>query len=159
MKPTSLRYCLVLVLAGLVLLLPACKGEKPVKGFVLPKGDVARGQEVFVEFKCHRCHDVEGVELPERPFEPPFVVKLGGEVLRVKDYGELLTAVVYPDHIISPNYKTKLVLMDKDPNESPMPYFGDLMTVTELTDLVAFLHAQYSRRPPQYYRRQYYYSP
>jgi mono/diheme cytochrome c family protein len=139
----------------LIILLTACSREEPVKGFVLPEGNAERGQEVFMAFNCHACHDVDGVELPARESEPPFVVKLGGEVVRVKDYGELLTAVVYPDHIISPNYKTKLVLFKKDPNQTPMPYVGDTMTVTELTDLVAFLHAQYSRRPTEYYRRQY----
>lgn len=156
MQTNLLRYCSALVLAGLVSLLTACEREKPVKGFVMPKGNVEKGQEVFIGFNCLGCHDVEGVELPERRFEPPFVVKLGGEVVRVKSYGELLTAIVYPDHIISPEYKTKLVLVGKDPKQTPMPYFGDIMTVTELTDLVEFLHAQYSRRPPDIYLREYY---
>src|SRR5690606_20741655 len=108
MKPTSLRYCLALVLVGLVILLSACNSEKPVKGFVLPEGDVEQGREVFIAFNCHGCHDVAGVDLPERQSRPPFVVELGGEVLRVKEYGELLTAVVNPDHVISPTYKTRL---------------------------------------------------
>lgn len=159
MKTTTLRNCLAWVLAGMVLMLSACEGEKPVKGFILPEGDVEKGREVFIAFNCHGCHDVAGVELPERQSRPPFVVELGGEVLRVKEYGELLTAVVYPDHVISPTYKTRLAMVGEDPNQTPMPYFGDIMTVTELTDLVAFLHAQYSLRPPEYYRRQYYYSP
>ena len=157
MRLNPVRYCPAFFLAGLVMLLTACEREQPVKGFVLPEGDVEKGQEVFLAFNCHGCHDIEGVELPERKYEPPFVVTLGGEVVRVKDYGELLTAVVYPDHIVAPNYKTKLVLADKNPNKTPMLYYGDMMTVTELTDLVAFLHAQYSRRPVESYRRQYYY--
>ena len=147
-----------LLLTVLCTLLVACAKEQPVQGFVLPKGDAARGKEVFVAFNCYRCHDIAGVNLPERKFEPPFVVVLGGKVLKVKDYGELLTAVVYPEHVISPKYRAKLMAIGKDPGQSPMPYFGDMMTVTELTDLVEFLHGQYSKTAPDYYRG-YYYHP
>jgi hypothetical protein len=38
---------------------------------------------------------------------------------------------------------------------SPMPYFGEEMTVAELIDLIEFLHAQYTRLQPQYYRGYY----
>ena len=38
---------------------------------------------------------------------------------------------------------------------SPMPYYGEEMTVAELIDLVEFLHAQYTRLQPQYYRGYY----
>jgi len=38
---------------------------------------------------------------------------------------------------------------------SPMPYFGEEMTFAVLLDVVAFLHAQYTRLQPQYYRGYY----
>jgi mono/diheme cytochrome c family protein len=156
MKRIDQLCSLAFVLGVLVILLTACDREKPVKGFVLPEGNVEKGKEAFVGFGCNGCHDVAGVELPERRAKPPFVVELGGEVLRVKEYGELLTAVVYPNHVISAMYKDKLVQAGKNPSQTPMPYYGDIMTVTELTDLVAFLHAQYSLRPPELYRQHYY---
>jgi sulfur-oxidizing protein SoxX len=159
MKLVLKRSCSALLCMGLLVLLTACSREQPVKGFVLPEGNVDNGKEVFIAFNCYRCHNVAGVELPERNFEPPFVVELGGEVLRVKDYGELLTAIVDPDHVISPKYKASLKQIGKNPDQSPMPYFGDMMTVTELTDLVEFLHAQYSRKPYELYRGHYYYTP
>ena len=145
----------IVLMAGLSIVLGACSKEQPVRNFVLPKGNVEQGREVFIAFNCYRCHDIAGVDLPERNMEPPFIVELGGKVMRVKDYGELLTAVVYPDHVISPNYKTKLEQAGRNPDQSPMPYFGDIMTVTELTDLVEFLHAQYTRLQPTYYRGHY----
>ncbi len=153
---TSLATAIVFMTAA-TLLTVACSKEQPVKNFVLPKGDIEAGREVFIAFNCYRCHDIDGVELPERTFEPPFVVQLGGKVMRVKDYGELLTAVVYPNHVISPSYQTKLEEVGRDADLSPMPPFGDIMTVTELTDLVEFLHAQYSRLLPNYYHGHYMY--
>ena len=39
----------------------------------------------------------------------------------------------------------------KETDMTPMPYFGDEMTVTELNNLVEFLHGQYTRLMPTYY--------
>jgi len=136
--------------------LAACTGDaKPVKGFVLPEGDIAQGEQVFIDFNCHGCHTIPGKEFPETEFEPPFILEIGGEVYRVKNYGELLTAVVNPDHIISLKYRAMLEKADRDPIISPMPYYGEHMTVAELIDLVEFLHAQYTKLQPQYYRGYY----
>jgi mono/diheme cytochrome c family protein len=142
--------------AALILVLSAC-GEKPgpVKGFVLPEGDVAQGEQVFVDFNCHACHTIKEVNLPEREFEPPFILELGGKVGRVKNYGELLTAVVNPDHIISRKYISLLEQAERPVIISPMPNFGEEMTVAELIDLIEFLHAQYSKLIPDYYHTHY----
>jgi hypothetical protein len=88
-------------------------------------------------------------------FKPPFIVEIGGEVYRVRDYGELLTAIVNPDHIISPKYIAMLERAEREAVISPMPYYGEEMTVAELIDLVEFLHAQYTRLQPQFYRGYY----
>lgn len=148
-------------LAGLfaaltLLALTACTGDaKPVKGFVLPQGDIAQGEQVFLDFNCNGCHTIPGKEFPPADFEPPFILEIGGEVYRVKNYGELLTAVVNPDHIISPKYKALLAQADREVIMSPMPYYGEEMTVAELIDLVEFLHAQYTKLQPKYYRGYY----
>ena len=145
----------MLVLIAL-LALSACSGEaKPVKGFVLPPGDIAQGEQVFVDFNCHGCHTIPEMEFPETEFEPPFILEIGGEVYRVKNYGELLTSIVNPDHIITPKYIAMLEKADREAIISPMPYFGEDMTIAELIDLVEFLHAQYTKLQPEYYRGYY----
>jgi hypothetical protein len=109
-----------------LLALTACTGDaKPVKGFVLPQGDIAQGEQVFVDFNCHGCHTIPGVEFPKTEFEPPFILEIGGEVYRVKNYGELLTAVVNPDHILSVKYKAMLAKAERETIISPMPYYGE----------------------------------
>ena len=139
-----------------LLALTACtEDSKPVKGFVLPQGDIAQGEQVFIDFNCHGCHTIPGKEFPETEFEPPFILEIGGEVYRVKNYGELLTAVVNPDHIISLKYRAMLEQAQRDTVISPMPYYGEHMTVAQLIDLVEFLHAQYTKLQPQYYRGYY----
>jgi sulfur-oxidizing protein SoxX len=152
----SRRIIIVSLLVLLLTALQGCSGrDAPVRGFVLPQGDIAQGEQVFVDFNCHGCHTIPGVQFPETEFEPPFVLEIGGQVYRVKNYGELLTAVVNPDHIISRKYLAMLEKADREAVMSPMPYYGETMTVAELIDLVEFLHAQYTRLQPQYYRGYY----
>jgi hypothetical protein len=148
------KFILLVIFASVALLtLSACGEEgRPVKGFVLPAGDIAQGEQVFVDFNCHGCHTIPEVEFPDVEFTPPFILDLGGEVYRVKNYGELLTAVVHPDHIISQKYVAMLERAGREAVVSPMPYYGEEMTVAELIDLVEFLHAQYTRLQPRYYR-------
>ena len=81
----SNRYRHLKLLPAMVVLfgLTACSGDKPVKGFIMPAGDVAQGEQVFVDFNCHACHTIPGIELPEVEGQLPFEVVIGGEVLRV----------------------------------------------------------------------------
>ncbi len=129
----------------------------PVRGFVLPQGDIERGQEVFATAGCRYCHSIRDVDLP--PFEGNAVldIELGGKVYRVKTYGELLTSIVNPNHVVSAQYRAMLDAKERINPQSPMPVFNDLINVTQLIDLTAFLHARYELLTPQY--RGYYYGP
>jgi cytochrome c2 len=144
-----------LLLMASLFVLSACTVESPpVKGFVLPDGDVAQGEQVFIKYNCHGCHTIPEVDLPKNEFEPPFTLELGGVVYRVKGYGELLTAVISPDHVISEDYISDLEEADRKAVISPMPYYGDVMTIAEMIDLVAFLHAQCSKLQPDFFQGQ-----
>ena len=51
--------------------------------------------------------------------------------------------------------KAMLEKAEREAIISPMPYYGEQMTVAELIDLVEFLHAQYTKLQPEYYRGYY----
>lgn len=136
----------ILLLGGLLALaaLPACDaGPKSPQGFRLPDGDAEKGKQAFLDLKCNICHKVEGVELP-----PPnaFNLTLGGETIRVKTYGELVTSIINPSHVLSEKYRQQLT----DAKESPMPKFNQVMTVEQMIDLVAFLQQHYHVVVPEY---------
>lgn len=138
----------LLLMAGLLLLfagLVGCDtGPKSPRGFRLPDGDAEKGKAAFVALQCHTCHKVEGVvDLP-----PPkaFNLTLGGEITRVKTYGELVTSVINPSHVLSENFKKQLT----DAKESPMPQFNHQMTVEQMIDLVAFLQPRYKVVLPEH---------
>jgi len=122
-------------------------GPKSGRGLRLPDGDVEKGKVVFVELKCNSCHTVHQVELPvaEKPAEA--IVTLGGKVRKVRSYGELVTAIVNPSHELAKGYPEEKVATD---GKSLMANFNDVMTVTQLLDLVGFLHSRYERVEPDY---------
>lgn len=153
----SYRHWRLLPAMAVLLVLSACYGDnKPVKGFVLPAGDVAQGEQVFVDFNCHACHTIPGIEFPDVEHKPPLQMVIGGEMYRVQSRGELLTAVVNPDQDISFKYQAMMEQAHREVVLSPMPYRGEEMTVAEMLDLIEFLHAQYTKLQPEYYSGYYY---
>ncbi len=151
-RTARFRLDFVLLMVSLFVLSACSVKSPPVKGFVLPEGDVVQGEQVFIEYNCHGCHTIPGVDLPKNDFEPPFILEIGGKVHRVRGYGELLTAVINPDHVISKEYTKVLEKADRAAVISPMPYYSDVMTIAEMIDLVAFLHVQYSKLQPDFFR-------
>ena len=138
----------ILIALTIGLLLPALSGCVPGptsgKGFTLPTGSVEQGQQDFVSLKCHACHSVSGVELPEIAAELDPRVELGGEVPRISTYGELVTSIINPSHKLARGFSEDTVAED---GESKMKNYNDVLTVQQLTDLVAFLQSRYKLEP------------
>ena len=124
-----------------LLALGACGGAKSGRGFHLPEGDVENGRVAFIKLGCNQCHLVEGVDIPAQP--GPVQLKLGGEVYRVKTYGQLVTSIISPSHISNPQYRDQL-------KGQTMPDVTNTMTVRQMIDIVTFLHARYTKIYPDY---------
>jgi hypothetical protein len=111
------------------------------------RGDIARGQEAFVRLGCALCHEVSGVTLETFNGARPVTVPLGGELVFAKTYGDLVTSIINPDHVISERYLDQFPRSERRRvNSSPM-YVNPDMRVTELIDIVAFLNSRYSLLP------------
>lgn len=106
----------------------------------LPAGDAAQGEALFVSLGCVGCHNVVGADLPEPAEAGPVRVLLGTRAGRTKSYNELVTSVVNPSHRLSSRYRPDEV---SDAGESLMVSYNDVLTVTQLTHIVAFLQAHY----------------
>jgi L-cysteine S-thiosulfotransferase len=133
-----------LILMGglMVALLSGCENSpKSSRGFRLPDGDAEKGKQAFLALQCYKCHKVAGAELP-----PPvsFNLTLGGETVRVRTYGELVTSIINPSHVLSEPYRKELA----EAKVSPMPKYDHVMTVEQMIDLVAFLQSHYKVLEP-----------
>jgi hypothetical protein len=137
---------------GLALCLAGCAVKDAQ--FTLPPGDAERGQEAFIKFRCFDCHLVHGVNLPPGEEPDQVMVELGGQVDRLRDYGDLVTAIINPSHRLAKGYSESMVA---DEGKSRMTVYNDAMTVSQLTDIVTFLQSHYELRPyeptsyPDYY--------
>ena len=131
--PVALIICLMA--------LSACEsGPNSPRGFSLPKGDFERGELVFRNYNCLACHTMEGFESGNVKPELVTPVKLGGSVSRLKTYGELVTSVINPSHKLAKGYAPDAI---QSQGESRMRNYNDVMTVSELIDLVTFLESRY----------------
>lgn len=142
-----MRRCIALIAMTLTLQGCAPTVNSPEE-FRLPEGNFVAGRKAFVDLKCYVCHQINGLDVK---FEgtPVAAVALGGNVTRVKTYAELVTSIINPSHKIVPGY----LATDVAPNgESIMTLAGlnDVVTVTQLVDLVAFLQPQYKVVTPAY---------
>lgn len=147
------RAAIALVLVALTAF-AACDKEARMsqQGFRLPDGDAEAGRAAFLYMQCHQCHTVVGDDLPEIDgVEPPYI-ELGGEVSRVKTYGELITSIINPSHKLARGYAEEVVAED---GESNMYIYNSHMTVQELIDIVMYLQPKYDVKVPAYHYRIY----
>jgi sulfur-oxidizing protein SoxX len=147
MKSIS-SFFLLVALTGLLALVSCSEEKRMAKGFVLPKGEIEAGKRAFSELKCTLCHSVAGVEFPE--IEAGAGFELGGEVRRIKTYGELVTAVIDPTHDVNPKFIATRPPYNGEKPSTPMPAYNSNMTVKQLSDIVIFLHSRFQEEGPDF---------
>ena len=106
----------------------------------LPAGDAAKGEELFVSVGCVSCHAVGDAEFQDSSSVSDVRVRLGSQTGRRMSYGQLVTSVVNPSHRLAPQYFSENIAEN---GESLMANYNDALTVTQLTDIVAFLQTHY----------------
>jgi mono/diheme cytochrome c family protein len=121
---------------ALVVLVGACTHLMSYRVY-LPEGDVAQGREAFRELRCYTCHTVRGEEFPPPGASPPTHVVLGGAPAKTLPDDDLVTAIISPSHRIDPAYEKERVTSFA--GGSRMANYTEVMTIRQLTDLVAFL--------------------
>ena len=94
----------------------------------------------LVSLGCVSCHSVIGAEPPDPAEAGPVRVVLGSRSGRRMSYGQLVTSIVNPSHRLSARYHKDEVSQQ---GESLMTSYNDVLTVTQLTDLIAFLQKHY----------------
>ncbi|AWL13149.1 hypothetical protein HMF8227_02698 [Saliniradius amylolyticus] len=139
-----IRQSLIIILS--TTLFNACTpGPDSPRGFSLPEGSAERGEQVFIKYQCLACHKLDGYDDSQYDSSLERKVRLGGNTDRVKTYAELLTSVINPSHKIARGYRKDSILDES--GQSLMRNYNDVMTVSELVDLVAFLQPKYELQP------------
>lgn len=132
-----------LLLPAIFLFLTACDPSVRARDAIhLPEGDATRGKELFISLGCVSCHTVIEEQLPQSDTPGAEPVLLGSHTSTALTYGQLVTSIVNPSHRLSPRYRKDLVSVE---GESKMRVYNDVITVSQLADLVAFLAPRYER--------------
>ena len=140
-----MRYISGLVTALAVICLGGCdSGAKGSAGFSLPDGNAEHGKAVYTQLQCNTCHTIKGVPQLDKGLAAGISVSLGGETTRIRTYGELVTSIINPSHRVA---RRDDAGMANEQGESKMISFNDVMTVTQLIDLVAFVQSNYELSP------------
>ena len=141
-----MKYLLLCLLGIVSMSLISCDlGRESPQGFSLPQGSEEQGKQVFLKHQCLACHTINGLEPPAQLITHPNIsVHLGGASSTVKTYADLLTSIINPSHKFARGYKLDVIQVD---GVSNMKNYNDVMTVTELVDLVTFLQPAYTLVP------------
>lgn len=135
----------VLFLTFLVALISACsKGVDSPAGFSLPKGDADMGKQVFIKQNCSACHSIQGIDTQGIDKDIQSRIMLGGKSAVITTYAKLVTSIINPSHRIAKADKSYTTNAD---GLSVMRNYNDVMTVTELINLVAYLQSEYKVEP------------
>jgi mono/diheme cytochrome c family protein len=101
--------------------------------FTWPKGDSAKGRAVFQKLECYSCHEVRGERFPA----PSDSGRSGPEL---SSMGPLHPPEFFAEAIINPG-----AVIERGQGyaaadgSSKMPAYGDVLTLQETIDLVAYL--------------------
>jgi Cu/Ag efflux protein CusF len=96
--------------------------------FTMPKGDPAKGREVFEKYVCYICHEVRGEKFPPGSAAGPELTQMGP--LHPLEY--------FTESVVDPSAHAAKKHRGPD-GKSTMPAYNERMTVQELVDLSTYL--------------------
>tara|TARA_R110000850_G_scaffold59437_2_gene137271 strand:+ start:1261 stop:1686 length:426 start_codon:yes stop_codon:yes gene_type:complete len=108
---------------------------------VVPAGSITAGQTLFVEKGCYQCHYAGEIDLPPSKLNSELFIRLGVKKHTQWDRDDFARSIMNPNHTVSEEYRIVMITLgDKFKAEnSPMPSFNDMLTVSELIHLTTFL--------------------
>ena len=134
-----MRCTVLLIALGTMLALACTQGsvetDHQVTMLMLPDGDPEAGREAFISLGCAACHAVAWADDLPAPVSAVVGPELGLDVPHGGP-GRLATSIVAPSHRVSTKYAVKT---ESGASASPMTNFNSVMTIQQLSDIVAFL--------------------
>lgn len=137
-----MRYILIFI--AVIISVACITGPDSPQGFSLPEGNVQAGEQAFINYECLACHTMQGYDDSQLVGEIDEKIPLGGKVPSITTYAALVTSIINPSHRL-----TRRLSRDKTSieGESKMSNYNDVLTVTELIDIVSFLQPKYELQP------------
>ncbi len=108
---------------------------------IVPPGDALAGKSLFTAKGCYQCHNAGETKLPKVDLEPRLVIELGGDLHRDWTRDDYAKAIMNPQHVVAEDYRIAMMRVGDHvkAENSPMPEFIDLLTLSDLINLTSFL--------------------
>jgi Cu/Ag efflux protein CusF len=97
--------------------------------FTMPRGDFAKGREVFQKYQCQYCHEIRGENFVFAGVDYGPELSQMGPLHPLEYFAE---SVINPNAVIARQYRAAN-------GKSPMPSYNEKMSVQELIDLSTYL--------------------
>ncbi len=110
--------------------------------FTWPKGDPSKGRAIFERLECYSCHEVRGEGFPaptDGRRSGPELSSMGA--LHPPEF--FAEAIINPGAVVEPGRGYAAA-----DGSSKMPTYGDVLTLQETIDLVAYLRQLRPSAPP-----------
>jgi cytochrome c551/c552 len=115
----------------------------PQQKTVIPAGNPTAGMTLFVDKGCYQCHIADEIKTPASDLDVNLTIDLGGAEHAGWTRDDFARAIMNPNHTVSDEYrKIMMILGDHLKAEnSPMPGFNEMLTVSDLIHLSNFLES------------------
>ncbi|MEC5127913.1 c-type cytochrome [Verrucomicrobiales bacterium BCK34] len=108
---------------------------------IVPPGDALIGKDLFTGKGCYQCHSAGATKLPKVDLEPRLVIELGGDLHSKWTRDDYAKSIMNPQHVVAEDYRIAMMRVGDHvkAENSPMPEFTDLLTLSDLIHLTTFL--------------------
>ncbi|MDF1823909.1 MAG: hypothetical protein P1U68_04660 [Verrucomicrobiales bacterium] len=115
----------------------------PEQRTILPPGNPTAGMTLFVEKGCYQCHHTGKIESPASKLDINLTINLDGREHADWTRDDFARAIMNPNHTISDEYRKIMMTLGDNlkAENSPMPGFNEMLTVSDLIHLASFLES------------------
>ena len=108
---------------------------------VIPEGKINAGRTLFVEKGCYKCHTAGDTTLPQSDLSQELFIELGVKKHEGWSRDTFAKSILNPNHTVSEKYRKVMITQDDKlkAENSPMPGFNDILSVSDLIHLTTFL--------------------
>lgn len=137
-RPLLLSVFLISVAATLVFAEPV-----PQQKTIIPKGSENAGKTLFVGKGCYQCHVADGIRTPASELDENLTIDLGGSDHAGWSRDDFARSIMNPNHTVPEEYRKIMMTLGDNlkAENSPMPGFNDMLTISDLIHLTTFLES------------------
>lgn len=139
----SVRLPAVFAVSSLLIASALLAEPSHEKNTIIPEGSITAGKTLFVGKGCYQCHIADGIKAPASDLDENLTIDLGGQDHANWTRDQFARSIMSPNHTVSEEYRKIMMSLGAnfEAENSPMPGFNDMLTLSDLIHLTTFLES------------------